>query len=203
MRAERTELQVVDRELAAAALLHPLRRRIVEHLREPDSASGLARRLGLPRQKLNYHLRELERAELLELVEERRRGNCTERVLRATAAAYLIGPRTLGRLAADPERIRDRFSSAYLMAVAARVIRDLADLRGRALDAGKRLATLTLQSEVRFASATDRAAFTDELTREVARLAAKYHHADAPDGRTFRFVVGGYPEPDSGKETQN
>jgi DNA-binding transcriptional ArsR family regulator len=187
------DVQVVEGAAGAAALLHPLRRRILESLREADSASGLSRRLGVPRQKVNYHLRELENESLVELVEERRKGNCVERVVRATARSYLISPRTLGKLAADPEQIRDRFSSAYLMALAARSIHELGEMRTRADRAGKKLATLSLQTEVRFASAADRKAFTEELTSEIARLTAKYHDDKSEAGRTFKFVVGGYP----------
>lgn len=95
----------------ASILLHPLRLRIVAELREPDWASGLARRLRIPRQKINYHLRELERERLVELVEERRKGNCTERIVRASARSYLIDPAALGALATDPSQIQDRFSS--------------------------------------------------------------------------------------------
>lgn len=190
------ELQLIESE-AAAALLHPLRRKVLETLREPDSASGLARRLELPRQKLNYHLRELERLGLLELVEERRRGNCNERVLQATARSYVIDPATLGELAASPEEVRDRFSVTYLMALAARAVEDLGALTRRAASAGKRLATLSLQVDVRFRDAEARKAFSEELTREIARLTTKYH---APEGRTFRFIVGGYPTADPDKE---
>lgn len=183
----------VDRPERAAALLHPLRLRLLENLREPDSASGLARRLRLPRQHVNYHLRELEKERFLQLVEERRKGNCIERILQATAVAYLIDPGALGKLALDPARIQDRFSSTYLVAVAASAIRDLATLRRRADKAGKRLATFTLQTEVRFSSAAARNAFTEELTNEVARLAAKYHDEKTPGGRRFKFILGGYP----------
>lgn len=186
-------LDLVQDVRSAAAMLDPLRLRLLGELREPDSASGLSRRLRIPRQKINYHLRELEKRRLLELVGERRRGNCTERMLRATARSYLISPEALGSLAADPEKIQDRFSSAYLMAVAARAIRDLGQLRVKAERAGKKLATLTLEAEVRFASAQDRNAFAEELAAQVARLAAKYHQADAPGGRSFKFVVAGYP----------
>jgi DNA-binding transcriptional ArsR family regulator len=177
----------------AAALLDPLRLRLVEELREPDSASGLARKLGLPRQKLNYHLRELERAGYLEEVEQRRKGNCIERVLRARARTWVISPEVLGALGADPAAVQDRFSSAYLVAMCARAIRDTARLREGARRAGKRLATLTLEAEVRFASAADRAAFAEELAETIAHLAAKYHDEKAPAGRRFRFFVGGHP----------
>ena len=52
---------------------------------------------------------------------------------------------------------------------------------------------MTLDTEVRFASAAARAEFAEELTRTVARLAAKYQ-SDAPGGRAFRFVSTVYPK---------
>ena len=79
------------------------------------------------------------------------------------------------------------------MALAARVIRELGRLRKKAARAGKRLATLSLQTEVRFATAAHREAFFEELTGEVARLAVKYHDAGADGGRRFKFFLGGYP----------
>ena len=85
-------LQVVHHAGAAASLLHPTRLRILRALEQPDSAAGLSRRLGVPRQKLNYHLRLLEDDGLVELVEERKKRNCTERVMRAVARSYLISP---------------------------------------------------------------------------------------------------------------
>lgn len=186
-------LDVISSPGRAATLLDPLRLRLLEGLREPDSAAGLARRLRLPRQRVNYHLRELEKQRLVELVGRRRRGNCTARLLRATARAYVISPAALGGVAADPEAVRDRFSASYLMAVAARALEDVAGLEARARQAGKRLATLTLETEVRFASAAARARFADELAGALARLTAKYHDGGAPGGRAFRFVIAGHP----------
>ena len=177
----------------AAVLLDPLRLRLLEGLREPDSAAGLARRLGLPRQKVNYHVRELEKQRLVELVGRRRRGNCTARILRATAQAYVIGPTALGALGASPATVRDRFAAAYLVAVAAQAVQEVGELGARAERAGRRLSTLTLEAEVRFASAEARAGFAEELARAVARLTGKYHDANTPGGRAFRFVVAGYP----------
>ncbi len=188
-----TPLELVQDASRAAVLLDPLRLRLMEELRDPDSASGLARRLKLPRQKLNYHLRELESHGFVEMVEERRKGNCVERVMRATARTYMIDPATLGKLAADPAEIQDHFSSAYLLAVCARAIRDLAVLHPRAKKAGKKLPTMTLQTEVRFASASSQNAFAEELTREIGRLVAKYHDEQAAGGRRFQLFLGSYP----------
>ena len=180
-------------EQASSLLGHPLRLKVLEHLAEPDSAAGLARRLGIPRQVLNYHLRALEGAGVLTLVEERPRGGLKERVLRATARSYLISPEAMGAVAPDPKRLRDRFSWSYLVAAAAKVVRDLGILRDRADRAGKRLSTFTLETEVRFANAADRDAFTQELAARVAELAVKYHDEGASKGRLFRFVLGAYP----------
>jgi DNA-binding transcriptional ArsR family regulator len=188
-------LEVVAVPARAVALLHPVRAELLEHLQEPDSASGLARRLDRPRQTVNYHLRELEREGLVGLVGERRRGSVTERLVRATARSYLIDPDALGPVGARPGDIRDRFSAAYLLATAAQVIRDLALLHRRATQAGKRLATFTLETELGFASAADRRAFTEELATEVARLVVKHADDRAPTRRRFRLVIGAYPSP--------
>jgi DNA-binding transcriptional ArsR family regulator len=191
-------LEVIRDSAAAAALLDPVRQELLTHLHEPDSATGLARRLRLPRQRINYHLRALERAGLVELVEERRKGNCLERVVRATARAFVISPEALGALGPTPEAAGDRLSSAYLIAAAGRAIRDVASLEARARRAGKRIATMTLDADVRFASAESRARFAEELADTVARLTAKYHDERAPGGRRFRLLAAIHPTPSEG-----
>ncbi len=186
-------LDVVRSAESAAALLDPTRQQLLTHLKEPDSAAGLARRLELPRQRINYHLKVLEAAGLVELVEERRKGNCLERVVRATARAFIISPEALGELGPSPDLAADRLSSAYLLAAAGRTIRDVAVLEDKARREGKRLATLTLDAEIRFASAEDRAKFAEELADAVGRIAARYHDARAPGGRRFRLLAAVHP----------
>lgn len=184
-----------DQERAATAL-HPLRRRILASLRSPDSASGVARRLRLPRQKVNYHLHLLEEGGLVELEAERKAGNMMERVFRLSARAFVIAPDALGDVAPEPEAVTDRFSAAYLMAVAARALQEVGELEAAARTAGKKLATLTAETEVRFATPERQSAFARELVTCVTELIARYHDEKSPGGRTFRFVVGGYPARD-------
>lgn len=193
--AHPASVDVIRSPKSAAALLDPTRQRLLGHLREPDSASGLARRLRLPRQRINYHLKVLEGAGLVELVEERRKGNCLERVVRATARAFIISPEALGALGPSAETAADRLSSAYLIATAGRAIRDVAALEDRARKEGKRVATLTLDADVRFASAESRAKFADELAGALARIAARYHDDRAPGGRRFRLIAAVHPVP--------
>ena len=96
------DVAVIEDPAAAEVSLDPMRARLLGELAEPASATMLASRVGLPRQKVNYHLRALERHGLVELVEERRKGNCTERVLQATAASYVISPAALAPLTSSP-----------------------------------------------------------------------------------------------------
>jgi DNA-binding transcriptional ArsR family regulator len=186
-------IEVIRGAGQAALVLQRTRRELLAQLAEPDSAAGLARRLGLPRQRLNYHLRELEREGLVECVEERRKGNCTERLLRATARSYVISPDALGLLGATPEAARDRFSTDFLVASTAQTLRDVSSLEARARQQSKRLSTLTLESEIRFSTAAARAAFAEELTASIAALAARYHDDHAPAGRRFRMLTVVHP----------
>jgi len=171
----------------------PTRLRLLGELSEPASASELGKRLRLPRQRVNYHLRELERAGLVRLVEQRRKGNCTERLVQAIGRSYLVSPDAMKALSPDPERVRDRFSSAYLVAAFARVIRDVAILRRRAAAAKQALATFTLETEIRFASARAQHAFVEALGDAVARLVAEHHDEQTLGGRRFRLVLGAHP----------
>src|SRR5689334_368466 len=108
--ATATAVHVIDDASRAAAMLQPIRLRILAELQEPDSAAGVARRIGLPRQQLTYHLRQLEQEGLVELVGERKVRNCTERLVRAVARSYLISPATLGRLGSHPDHVSDQTS---------------------------------------------------------------------------------------------
>lgn len=186
---------MIDDPAAAGVSLDPIRARLLAELAEPGSATSLAARVGLSRQKVNYHLRTLEQHGLVELVEERRRGNLTERVLRATAASYVISPAALGRVAPDPDRAPDRLSARYLVALAARAMREVGELLAGARAAGRRVATFSADAEIRFATAADRAAFAEELAAAVTALVARYHDDTAPDGRPHRVTVLVHPYP--------
>lgn len=156
---------------------------------------GLADKVGLTRQKVNYHLRALERHRLVEPVEARQWGGLTERRVVATAASYVVSPGALGSIATNPSQARDRFSVSYLIALAARTVREAGALWRAARASNKRLATRSMDTTIRFRSPEERAAFTKELTDAIASLVARYHDADAPGGRPHRLVLASYPAP--------
>ncbi len=180
------DVEVIEDPAAAAVALDPMRSRLLAELAVPGSAAALAGRVGLARQKVNYHLRALEAHGLVRVAEERRHGGLTERVLEATAASYVVSPAALG--AAAPQRTADRLSARYLIALGARLVREVGALARR----DERLGTLALDAEVRFLTPADRAAFAEDLTAAVTRVIAAHHHVD---GRPHRLVVAAHPLP--------
>jgi DNA-binding transcriptional ArsR family regulator len=189
------DLQVIDDPAAATVALDPVRSRLLAELAEPASAATLAGRVGLGRQKVNYHLRTLEAHGLVRLASRRKWGGLTERLLVASAASYVVSPGAMGPVAADPGRETDRLSAGYLIALAARVIRETGRFLRLAQETGKRLPTLSIDAEVRFRSAADRAAFSQELTEAINRLVSRYHDPAAAGGRPHRLVALAYPKP--------
>lgn len=174
--------------------LSPLRRDLLRRLREPASATQLAAALDIPRQRVNYHLRALEEAGLVELVEERQKRGCVERIMRTKPGAFVVDPAVMNT---EFTQIHDQYAAEHLVNVAAGTVRDVARMQASAADKGKRLLTFTVETEVRFAQPSDVHAFTDELAEAIRAVVARY---DTPDGRPYRMVAGGHPAP---KEQNN
>ncbi|QOT18258.1 helix-turn-helix domain-containing protein [Paenarthrobacter sp. YJN-5] len=191
------DIEVIEDPAAAEASLDPIRTRILQELTQPATATQLAARVDMPRQKVNYHLKALEQHGLVELVEERRKGNVTERVVRATAASYLISPSALASVAPDPRRFVDRFSAFWLLSLASRTVQEMGKLISGAAAAKKKLASFAIDGEITFRSAAERAAFAEELGVAVTRLVDKYHDggaaAVAGGARKHRLVVVLHP----------
>jgi DNA-binding transcriptional ArsR family regulator len=187
------DVQVIEDPEVATIALEPTRARLLSELAEPASAATLAARVGLARQKVNYHLKALEAHGLVKQTEQRKWGGLTERLLVATASSYVVSPAALGPVASDASKRIDKLSASYLVALGARMVREVGALVRRADTEGKRLATLSIDSEVRFRSAADRAAFSAELTEAIASLVSKYHDESAPNGRDHRLVVVAHP----------
>jgi DNA-binding transcriptional ArsR family regulator len=192
------DVDVIADPAAAVNALDPIRSRLLAELREPASASALASRVGIARQKVNYHLRVLEEHQLVAFAGERLWGGLKERLLVAVAASYVVSPNALGPAAADPGRANDRLSAGYLIALAARAVGELGELWRAARDQNKRLATLSIDTAIRFRSPAERAAFSRELSDAVTSLVVRYHDESDPSGRAYRVVVAAYPMPDAG-----
>jgi DNA-binding transcriptional ArsR family regulator len=185
-------VRVVDDPRHAALLAAPVRRRILGALAEPGSATSVAHALGLTRQLVAYHVRQLEEHGFVELVREEQRRGCVERIVRRKAEYLVASPSVLAP-GIDPAKLKDKFSSAYLIALASRMAREVGEAQAAAEKSGRPLPTLSTDVEIRLRSPGERQAFAEELLDAIARLAAKYHDDEHPDGRTYRVVIGAHP----------
>ena len=197
-----TDFGIVRETAQAATLLyHPLRLKILAALLQPDSATGVARRMKLPRQTVNYHVRELARARFLVRAGRRQRRRLYEQCYVATARGYVLSPELLGKLAADPAQAADTLSAKYLLSLASKLQVELARSVELAPAAGKRIATLSFNTELRFDSPEQRTTFTEELQRAIVDVVHRHSSpfslpdGSAAEGRPFRLIVGCYPMP--------
>ena len=181
---------LLDNLDTALLALAPIRRRILAALTEPASAAGLSEQLGLPRQNIGHHLRALEAAGLIQLVEERRRRGFTERLFVA-AQNYVFDPALL-QVPQHPDAIdaQDRHAADHLISTASSIVRDVARMREDAAAEGSRLLTLTVEADLTFATPSDFDTFTEALSAAVADLARTY---GAPSGRRYRLTTVAHP----------
>jgi DNA-binding transcriptional ArsR family regulator len=176
---------------ALQALAHPLRVQILERLREPASAATVARELRLPRQRVNYHLKELEKAQLVRAVGERRSGNFIETLYESVARTFVVSPRVAW---ADPRRataLAEQFSLEQLVLLGERLQRDAAVLLDRAAFDGQQIASASVETDVRFATAQDRAEFLNAYLAAVGPLIKRYASAT---GSPYRVALAAYPD---------
>jgi DNA-binding transcriptional ArsR family regulator len=179
------------------AIAQPGRLALLEALRNPDSAAGVARKLGQSRQRVSYHLRELARVGLVEHAGERRKGNFVEQLYRSVARRFVVSAAfgwSRERLGAV---LRDQASLARLVALGERLQRDAAALTDRALE-GEQVPSATVEAEVGFASSAERAEFVNEYLAAVGPLLRKY---GAREGDRFRVAIAVYPDAEPGEET--
>lgn len=191
MAAETTSIRTLSDPEQLQALSHSTRVAILEALREPMSAASVARVLGQPRQRINYHLKELERVALVERVEERRKGNFIEALYRAVARSFVVSPQIAWSNPRRLEALQRQHSLGTLVEMGERLQADAAVLLDRAAYDSEEIASAGVTAEVRFASEDDRAAFMDAFLRSTRELLEEH---GAKEGEPFRAVFAVYPQ---------
>jgi biotin operon repressor len=179
---------------------HPLRRWILAGARHPVSATELALALGLTRQRVNYHVRQLVKAGYLRPAGRRKKRNLVERQYVATARAYVLSPQMLGPLAATAPEGADATSPWCLLGLTSLAQQELATVAERSSRAGAPAASESLMTELLFEDAGQRAEFARALRKAVAGVLAEHsapYQAGAQSaGGAYRLVMGCYPIPE-------
>ena len=199
-------LECIAAPRKAAVLMNPLRAELLRSAASPASATELAARFGLSRQRVNYHVRALARAGLLRRAGRRRKRNMIEQRYVATARSYVLSPDVIGvagvsaEAAARKPTAEDEFSAAHLMALTARTQSELGKVMASAAADQKRVPTLSVDAELRFESAEQRARFAAALREAVLEVVARHASPEVRaggslPGRRYRLLVGCHPIP--------
>jgi DNA-binding transcriptional ArsR family regulator len=187
------QVAVIENPAALQALASPVRIAALDVLRQPMSAAAVARALGEPRQKMTYHLKELERAGLVRHAGERRKGNFIEQLYEAAARRFVVS----NRVTWDRERLestlRDQVSLANVVSVGERLQRDATALLDVAADTGEQVPSAAVEVDVSFANEAARSAFIEEYLVAIGPLLKKH---GAREGEHFRVVMAVYPDPE-------
>jgi DNA-binding transcriptional ArsR family regulator len=164
---------------------------MLEALREPASAAALGRQLGHPRQRVNYHLKALKEAGLVERVGTRRQGGFVETLYRSVARAFVVSPEVAW---ADPRRLevlRRQHSLETLVGIGERLQSDAVALLDRATFDGEQISSAAVHAEVHFASEEERAAFMREYLQATRELLDRY---GTDEGAPYRIVLAVHPQ---------
>jgi DNA-binding transcriptional ArsR family regulator len=209
------DLLYLERLEQAETLFKPQRIEMLQQLAEPRSCTEVAARLGQTQQRVYYHVRRLLEQDLVTQVAERRVRGINEGVYQATARAYWISPRLVGRIGQRLQR--DEASLGYLLDLMEEVQSDVAGLLSQAArraaqhaDASQRRSThrpagrpsgepltnepdlpsLGVSGEIRV-RAEQRPEFMADLKAALQDLFTKYGGAE---GDAFRLAVACYPD---------
>ena len=180
----------IEQPTVAAALLRPIRLDIVKRLAQPRSCPELARLLNLPTQQVNYHMRKLTEAGLVDRIDERRVRGTVEGIYQARAAAYWLSPNLVGRLGA--RKTINEAGLSYLLSLAEDLQSDVAKLA----NAPEPQSCLGVSAYVELKDPKKRAEFLDEVQQVLQTLARKYGATSRGKERnSYRLLLACYENP--------
>ncbi|PTM59638.1 winged helix-turn-helix domain-containing protein [Desmospora activa] len=177
----------------AAQLLHPLRGEILSRLMQPASAAEVARALGQPPQRINYHMKALEKVGLIRRAGTRQVKNLVEVLFQAVARTYILAD-TLGLGEAEQKRLQEQRSLTHLIQVSERIKADALRLLDQT-EERQEIPSATLEAPLYLRDEAEREQFLQDYVELVQQLAAKYQH---DDGNPYQLTLAVYPQP--GKE---
>jgi DNA-binding transcriptional ArsR family regulator len=185
------ETYVVESPEQAMALLNPLRAEILSRLTEPASAAEVARGINEIPQRVNYHLKALEKVGLVRKVGSRQVRNLVEVLYLAIARTYVLSE-ALNWASDTVQQMKDQGALSHLVNTAERIKRDALALMERS-DQEEQIPSATLDASIRLASAEQRSAFVEEYVQLVNQLVKKYQ-TQAQGQETYQVILAVYPK---------
>jgi DNA-binding transcriptional ArsR family regulator len=174
----------IDAVEQADALLKPKRVEVLRQLAEPRTCTQIGQVLGDTPQAVYYHVKRLQAAGLVSLVEEHRVRGIIEGVYQSVARSFWVAPAVVGRLG-EPRTREALLGLGFLLDLTEEIQRDLAGLAAGPVT----LPSFGIAGDIRLAP-EDGAAFVAELQRAFGEVLARY---GGGDGAPFRLALACYP----------
>lgn len=174
----------LDRMEQAETLLKPRRIEVLRQLAVPRSCTEVAGLLDQTPQRVYYHVKRLVEAGVATQVSERRVRGIHEGIYQATARAYWLSPRLVGRIGLQGKR--DELSLGYLLDLMEEVQADVAALDRTAPE----LPSIGVSGEIRVRP-EHRQEFMADLQSTLQDLFTRYGGAE---GDAFKLAVACYPK---------
>ncbi len=174
----------IDRIEQADALLKPKRVEVLRRLAEPSTCTHIGEQLGESPQSIYYHVKRLQSAGLVTLVDERRIRGIAEGIYQSVARSFWVSPALVGRL--GPARApHELLGLGYLLDLSESMQSELA-----ALAAGPpTLPSFGISGEIHLAP-DQGAAFVGDLQAAIAEILERY---GGGEGHAFRLALACYP----------
>jgi DNA-binding transcriptional ArsR family regulator len=181
----------------AVELLKPIRIELLKQMAEPRTCPELAEQFQDSPQKIYYHVKALEKAGLVEKVEERRVRGVVEGYYQAKARSYWLAPNLVGQIGGE-QATQDQTSLRYLLTLAEEFHADIGHL-GHRSEAGVNVPSLGLSAQVYLPDGQRRAEFLEDVQNLFQSLAQKYdtpadERTPASGGGSFRLILACYPK---------
>ncbi|WP_139492046.1 winged helix-turn-helix domain-containing protein [Brevibacillus dissolubilis] len=183
-------------------LLNPLRAEILAHLIVPASAAELGRTMSQTPQRINYHLKALEKVGLVRRIGTRQVRNLVEVLYQAIARTFVLAE-SLGLHPETTQKLKDQGSLSHMITTAERIKKDALQLMEQS-DQAEVIPSATLHTQITLASAEQRSAFVEEYVQLVQQLAAKYQSEEpsadpsSSANEAYNVMLAVYPQPKQG-----
>ena len=180
----------------AMTVLKPIRLELLKQLDEPRTCPELGDYFDMSAQKIYYHVKALEKAGLVEKVEENRVRGVVEGYYQAKARSYWLAPQLVGKVGGT-KMTQDQVSLRVLLDLAEEVHDDIGKL-GHKSESGKHVPSMSLSAHIHLPDTSRRQAFLEELQDIFQSLARKYgipeDEVAITDGQGFRLILMCYPK---------
>ncbi|MBV7335722.1 helix-turn-helix domain-containing protein [Chloroflexi bacterium TSY] len=187
-------IETVDQ---AQHLLKPERIELLKQLDRPRTCPELAEIFEQSPQRIYYHVKALEKAGLVEKVEEKRVRGVVEGHYQARARTYWFTPKLVGQVGSS-NQVQDQASLRFLLSLAEEVHEDIGRL-GHQSEIGQDVPSLGLSAHIYLPDGSRRADFLADVQTFFTELAQKYglpdnQESDELGGKSFRIVLACYPK---------